>query len=328
MLLCNVILLIFTLLCGCSAQLSQNPLGVQIYSPTSNSINNSVNGKVYELQKLQPNHHPTGDYPLSISQEWSIKPNSPYNGVGEQSEEIPIHPEQGESFSGVGEGQHLQEYQNPKLKYSYNSVQTTQPIIAITFDDGPHPQLTPKLLDILKQRGIRATFYLIGKNVEAYPDIVRRIVAEGHEIGNHSYSHYALTRLSPAKVAAEINKTQEAIRHATGILPQTLRPPYGATNEKLNRRFLEEFGLLTILWSVDPQDWRYRNSSRVTNQILLYTKPGDIILSHDIHPTTIAAMPATLDGLIQKGFRFLTVSELLSSADTSTIPPPKKATAP
>jgi peptidoglycan/xylan/chitin deacetylase (PgdA/CDA1 family) len=199
----------------------------------------------------------------------------------------------------------------PVRKHAYSSVDVNGPYIAITFDDGPHAVHTPKLLDMLKQRGIRATFYVLGSSVEAYPDIARRIVAEGHEIANHSWSHPALSKLSSAGVDSQIRRTNEVIKRVTGVQPTTMRPPYGATNARLNKRLDEEYGLKVILWSVDPLDWKYRNSSRVTQQILENTQAGGIVLAHDIHATTVDAMPATLDGLLAKGFKFVRVDELL-----------------
>lgn len=197
-------------------------------------------------------------------------------------------------------------------KHAYNEVSGVGPYIALTFDDGPHPVHTPKLLDTLKQKGIRATFYVIGRSVETYPEIAKRIVAEGHEIANHTWSHPALTKLSASGVEREITRTTEVIQRVTGVRPTNMRPPYGATNARLNKRLDEEFGLKVIMWSVDPLDWKYRNSARVTSEILTNTRPGGIVLAHDIHPTTVAAMPATIDGLKSRGFRFVTVSELLA----------------
>jgi peptidoglycan/xylan/chitin deacetylase (PgdA/CDA1 family) len=200
----------------------------------------------------------------------------------------------------------------PTLKYSYNSCKVEGPYIAITFDDGPSPQLTPRLLDALKERGIRATFFVVGKNVVEYPDIVRRMAADGHELANHSWSHPALTKLGVEGVRKQLESTNEAISRITGKRPVLMRPPYGATNISLNRRLAEQFGLKVILWSVDPLDWKYRNSNRVYNHIVQNTKPGAIIIAHDIHATTVAAMPETLDALSAKGYKFVTVSELLS----------------
>jgi len=197
-------------------------------------------------------------------------------------------------------------------KHAYNSCAVPGRQIAITFDDGPHPELTPKLLDLLKERGIKATFYVIGKNAAAHPEIVRRMVEEGHEVGNHSYNHPALNKLSAARVKSEMDDTTAAIIAAAGVRPKTMRPPYGATNAALNRRLDEDFGMKVIMWDVDPLDWKYRSAPRVTSQILENTKAGSIVLAHDIHASTVAAMPATLDGLKSKGFEFVTVSELIA----------------
>jgi peptidoglycan-N-acetylglucosamine deacetylase len=197
-------------------------------------------------------------------------------------------------------------------KFSYNSCNVEGPYIAITFDDGPNAQLTPRLLDILKERGIKATFFVVGRNVEEYPDIVHRMAAEGHEVANHSWSHPALTKLGAENFRKQIENTNEAIARATGKRPVLMRPPYGATSSLLNRRLTEDYGLKVILWSVDPLDWKYRNSNRLYNYIIQNTHPGSIILTHDIHATTVAAMPATLDSLLAKGYKFVTVSELIA----------------
>jgi peptidoglycan/xylan/chitin deacetylase (PgdA/CDA1 family) len=197
-------------------------------------------------------------------------------------------------------------------KWTYNRCQVSGPYIALTFDDGPIPKTTPRLLDILKERGVKATFYVLGQNVAQYPDIARRIVEEGHEIGNHSYTHPSLTKISSAKLAEEISKTNAAIEQACGVLPTTMRPPYGAINAAITKRLNEEYQLPVILWSVDPLDWKIRKASHVSNHILQNTNPGSIVLAHDIHPSTIDAMPAAIDGLLAKGYRFVTVSELIA----------------
>lgn len=200
----------------------------------------------------------------------------------------------------------------PTVKYSYTSCHVDGPYIAITFDDGPSAQLTPRLLDALKERGIKATFFVVGRNVAEYPDIVRRMDDEGHEIANHSWSHPALTQMGAESVRKQIENTNYAIEKITGKRPTLVRPPYGATSSVLNKRFTEQYGLKVILWSVDPLDWKYRNANRVYNSIVQNTQPGSIILAHDIHATTVAAMPQTLDTLLARGYKFVTVSELIS----------------
>ena len=217
-------------------------------------------------------------------------------------------------------------------KTTYNSCNVEGMSIAITFDDGPNPELTPRLLDMLKERGLRATFFVVGKNVEEYPGIVTRMALDGHEVANHSWSHPALTKLGVESFRKQVENTNQAIANATGKRPVLMRPPYGATSVSLNKRLNEQFGLKVILWSVDPLDWKYRNSDRVYNSIIQNTRPGSIILAHDIHPTTVAAMPATLDALLGKGYKFVTVSELIAmevspqlakkDAAAATVPPP------
>jgi peptidoglycan/xylan/chitin deacetylase (PgdA/CDA1 family) len=199
-------------------------------------------------------------------------------------------------------------------------VRVDQPYIAMTFDDGPSSENTPRLLEMLKQRNIKATFFLIGENAAANPDLVRRILAEGHEIGNHSWTHPQLSKLSDDRVTTEITKTQGAIKDASGYTPTLLRPPYGAITARQREWIENQFGLNIILWSVDPLDWKRPGASVITQRILSQVRPGAIILSHDIHKQTIDAMPATLDGLISKGYKFVTVTQLIAMNQPK--PPP------
>ncbi|MFZ0502093.1 MAG: polysaccharide deacetylase family protein [Chthoniobacterales bacterium] len=194
------------------------------------------------------------------------------------------------------------------------SVHVDGPYIAMTFDDGPSAETTPRLLDILKQRNLKVTFFEIGQNAERNPAIVKRILAEGHEIGNHSWTHPQLSKLSDERVTEEITKTQDAIKNASGsgYTPTLLRPPYGAITARQKEWIEKQFGLSIIMWSVDPFDWKRPGESVIEQRILAGARPGAIILSHDIHKQTVDAMPATLDALIAKGFKFVTVSQLIA----------------
>jgi len=194
----------------------------------------------------------------------------------------------------------------------------------MTFDDGPHGANTPRLLEMLKQRGIKATFFCVGQCVAEYPEIAKRIVEEGHEIASHSWSHPQLSSMSEASVRDQLERTHQAIKQATGIAPKVFRPPYGAFTLRQRNWASAVYGYKTILWDVDPLDWKVRNASHVQSEILRQTVPGSIILSHDIHKSTIDAMPATLDALLAKGYKFVTVSELL--AMDKPVPAKPKAT--
>jgi len=195
---------------------------------------------------------------------------------------------------------------------THRSGPSSQPYVAMTFDDGPHPQNTPRLLNMLRDRNIKATFYVIGGNVDRHPHIVRRIVAEGHEIGNHTYTHRKLTSLGAGDVRTEMSKTQAAIVRAAGVKPRTMRPPYGALRVDQRNTIFSEFGYPTIMWSVDPQDWKRPGPSVVCSRILANSGNGSIILAHDLHKPTVDAMPRTFDGLLGKGFKFITVSQMLA----------------
>jgi peptidoglycan-N-acetylglucosamine deacetylase len=205
-----------------------------------------------------------------------------------------------------------------------NSVHVDGPYIAMTFDDGPSATLTPKLLDLLAARRIKATFFVIGENVAEHPNIIARAAREGHEIANHSWSHPNLAKMSDEGVRRQLWRTDEAIKNATGTRPTLLRPPYGSITEREKRWIHDEFGYHIVLWDVDPYDWKRPGPAAVRNRILQETRPGSIVLSHDIHPGTIEAMPSTFDALEAKGFQFVTVSELIR-AGTAVQPSPTPA---
>jgi peptidoglycan-N-acetylglucosamine deacetylase len=197
---------------------------------------------------------------------------------------------------------------------TFNSVHVDGPYIAMTFDDGPSATLTPKLLDLLAAHHIKATFFVIGENVAEHPEIVARAAREGHEIANHSWSHPNFGKMSDESVRRQLQQTDNAIKSATGKRPTLLRPPYGSITAREKRWIHDEFGYQIILWDVDPYDWKRPGPAVVRARILKETRPGSIVLSHDIHPGTIEAMPSTFNELEAKGFKFVTVSELIGMA--------------
>lgn len=191
------------------------------------------------------------------------------------------------------------------------AIRTAQPVVALTFDDGPHPQHTPVLLDMLAALQVRATFFMLGRNAARYPDLVARVAAEGHEIGNHSWSHPVLSNLSDVAAMSEIDRTTLAIQDGAGRPPVLMRPPYGAFTERQRLMLHQARNMPTILWSVDPEDWRRPGSAAVTARIVGGAHPGAVILAHDIHAATVRAVPDTVRGLAARGFRLVTVSELI-----------------
>ena len=188
---------------------------------------------------------------------------------------------------------------------------TGNKVIALTFDDGPGPY-TAHLLDVLDQYGAKATFFLIGSKVSSQANVVRSIHARGHQLGNHSWSHPELPKLPVDQIAGEIDRTNDAIKQATGVTPAILRPPYGAVNgvvlEQLRLR-----GMSSILWSVDTRDWADRNSDIVCSRAVAGARPGAVILMHDIHQTSVGAVPCILSALKQQGYSFVTVQGLLGN---------------
>ncbi|WP_433497637.1 polysaccharide deacetylase family protein [Sphaerimonospora sp. CA-214678] len=183
--------------------------------------------------------------------------------------------------------------------------------VALTFDDGPGEQ-TDRVLDALAAHRARATFFMLGQMItDGTREFVRRMVSEGHQLGNHSWDHPSLAGLSSEALKRELSRTQDIVRQVTGVRMHVMRPPYGATNHQVAAATRQE-GLAQILWAVDTLDWRDRNAGIVAKRCG-EAKPGDIVLMHDIHPTTVQALPHLLDTLDRKGFTYVTVSELLGA---------------
>jgi peptidoglycan/xylan/chitin deacetylase (PgdA/CDA1 family) len=178
--------------------------------------------------------------------------------------------------------------------------------IALTFDDGPAVPESSTLLTHLAKYKARVTFFTVGQNVAAHPDLVRAEAKAGHEIGNHSWNHPDLTRLTPQQIASQLNRTSAAIKAATGRTPTLFRPPYGA----VNRTVRAATALSPVLWDVDTEDWKYRDPAKVARTVISKAQPNDVVLLHDIHATSVAAVPEILRTLTARGYHFVTVSHL------------------
>lgn len=210
------------------------------------------------------------------------------------------------------------------LKYDYNVVKMEDvreacgyvsasatpveaPKIALTFDDGPSTVWTPALLDGLKERGVKATFFLIGENADKNPEIVKRMAEEGHLIGNHTYHHVELTKVSENEARLELADTSAVIVRITGKEPEYMRPPFGAWQRKLE----QEIQMLPVLWTIDPLDWTTENQDEIVNKVVTEAEENDIILLHDCYKSSVEAGLRIVDILQEEGFVFVTVDELL-----------------
>ena len=194
--------------------------------------------------------------------------------------------------------------------------------VALTFDDGPAPPFTEQILDVLRYHGVPATFFVCGKNVERFPGVTRRIQAEKHTIGNHTYSHPALYFKSRVEIAEEVDRTQAAVEKAAGVRPKLFRPPYGGRWFGLFG-VLRERGLRAVQWSVASFDWeKERDAAEIARLTLEQLRPGSVILMHDGREprppgevdaaATVAALPAIIEGARKAGFEFVPVDEFLA----------------
>lgn len=195
----------------------------------------------------------------------------------------------------------------PTESNSQNTQIEVKKKIALTFDDGPHEKYTPMLLDGLKERNVSASFFLMGKNAEAYPEIVKRIKEEGHVIGNHSYSHVRLNAMEELEACKEMTKANEVIKEITGEAPNYVRPPFGAWSNNLECIT----NMLVVLWDVDPLDWQCQNKDLVVKRVVSNVEEGDIILLHDSYQSTVEATFEIIDTLEKEGYEFVTLDELI-----------------
>ena len=184
-----------------------------------------------------------------------------------------------------------------------------QKVVALTFDDGPNPATTNQALDTLSKYGIKATFFVLGKNVSGNEEILKRMKADGHVIGNHSWSHPVLSKLSLDEAKKQITDTEDALTKVLGSSSKLMRPPYGAITDDIRN----SLDLSFIMWDVDSLDWKSKNEASILTEIQRQVRNGSIILMHDIHAETVNALPKIIDYLKEQGYHFVTVPEMLSS---------------
>lgn len=179
-------------------------------------------------------------------------------------------------------------------------------VIALTFDDGPSASVTPRVLDILKKQDVKATFFVTGQSAKANPELIRREISEGHEIGNHTLSHPKLTSLSIEEAQYQVSATNEIIQNIANYQIKLLRPPYGLIDDKL----IAVYQMPIIEWSVDTEDWKSKNADMIYEEVMRSSTSGAIVLMHDIHPTTADALETTIISLKKQGYSFVSISDL------------------
>ncbi|MCM3240217.1 polysaccharide deacetylase family protein [Heyndrickxia oleronia] len=206
-------------------------------------------------------------------------------------------------------------YQNTFFLYGSK----TKREIALTFDDAPDNIFTPQILDILKQKGVKATFFVVGYRIKEHPDIFKRIIREGHALGNHSYNHANFSKLSNTEFRNQIIKTDNIIKQYTGYIPRMIRPPYGNINEE-QLQWLKLHNKKIVNWNVDSLDWKGLDEDQVASNVLLHVKPGAIILQHSGTGTggdlsgTVKSLPKIIDELNKEKYHLVTIPKLLNIA--------------
>lgn len=201
--------------------------------------------------------------------------------------------------------ENVSETDNPEQEEKAESAE--KPMLALTFDDGPNPTSTPVLLDGLKKRGVKVTFFVIGSNAKKNPDIVKQEAQDGHIVGNHTYNHVEITKVSEEVARKEIMDTSKLVEEITGQPTQYMRPPFGAWQKELEM----ELEVMPVLWNVDPLDWTTENEDEIVNKVVTDVKENDIILLHDCYISSVNAALRIVDILQKEGYEFVTVEELI-----------------
>ena len=204
---------------------------------------------------------------------------------------------------GVNEADIVEE----AVRFIDSSAKEEAPKIALTFDDGPNAQCTGRLLDGLKERGVKATFFLIGANAEENPELVKRLHEEGHLIGNHTYHHVDITKKSEDEAKKEIEDTDKVISAITGEHVAYMRPPFGVWQKDLEL----EMEVMPVMWSIDPLDWTTKNTDEIVNKVVTEAGENDIILLHDCYESSVDAALRIVDILKEEGFEFVTADRLI-----------------
>ena len=199
-------------------------------------------------------------------------------------------------------------------------VRSNEKVVALTFDDGPSPIWTPQILDALNLVNVKATFFMLGQHVQRYPEIARRVAEQGHEIGNHTYDHHGLISYKPEELDREIKDTEKVILTATGKKTKYFRPPKAWITAQ-EKKQVTDLGYETVLWSLNSKDWVTFDDRYMIKYIMHHVRPGDIILFHDSggvfkleggnRKETVKTIPRLVQQLRERGYRFVTISELL-----------------
>ena len=264
----------------------------------------------------QEHHLDERDIPAYASDQSAVWRPCPWDGaesgpVTDESQAPSAEETAAESHRGEGETAQV----NPRDEMIYHSRHNDRMEIALSFDDGPHPRLTPVILSILEEYGIKATFFMVGENVGYYPAAARAVAEAGHEIGNHTFSHRKFDRLGVEDLRREIFSCEEAIAAVSDVPIRFIRPPEGQMSDSM-RQVIGELDYRVILWDVDTRDWAHTPPETISRHILDTVQAGDIILMHDFigyNSPTPEALRLVIPALLARGFRFVTVGELVEA---------------
>lgn len=261
-----------------------------------------VTGQAADSENTAPDHGEGGEN--AVSNQAADKKNEAAGQVAEKKNEAAgqVAEEKNEAAGQVADGQN--EASSQILDEKAEGLTRK---IALTFDDGPHPVYTKKLLEGLAQRHVEATFFVVGKNIPGNEDLIRQMEADGHLIGNHTYDHVKICDMNGEDACEQVEKTSTLIREITGKDTEFVRPPFGAWNKEMECSFT----MIPVLWDVDPLDWTTSNTQQVVQKVMKNVEENDIILLHDCYDSSVEAALEIVDELLAQGYEFVTVEELI-----------------
>jgi peptidoglycan-N-acetylglucosamine deacetylase len=298
-------------------------IGVIFLNEISHADNSVLNYKT----KLQP--HKEIKHGVVPERESIITSNNDKSSIpGKvEAEEQPAPPESNPQKEQVN-NQNTTEMEQPLeplvkqveiTEAMYTAIPSENKVVALTFDDGPDDKYTKEVLNILRENQVKATFFVIGKNIKEYPSTMKEIIAEGHAVGNHTWSHARLTDLNASQIKAEMEKTNQLLKDEFGVETNLMRPPFGAMDDR-TLKVLTDLQFHTVKWSVDTRDWAGTESNEMIQNVYGNVTPGGIVLQHSAGgkggnlDNTLEALPVIIKQLKEKGYQFVTVSEMLQMA--------------
>ena len=319
----KIIMVLMLFILSVAAIAGYNFLGVKkVYIPSANTgMSNVITAEQDQNinasnENMHADEDKTGDIKENIDATIENIYATDNDSVGQPSSDLQYmsagqNPNNVQNLSAEQESNLAQGQDKSMEQESKRKVDPTKPMVALTFDDGPHPKYTDRILNALEKHDSRATFFVVGSSITRNKNIIKKMSEQGHQIGNHSYDHKELTKLNSVAIKSQVQKTNAEIKNVTNYVPSIMRPTYGSVNSVVRK----SVDMPMIMWSIDTMDWKTRNTKKIVNEVMSKVKDGDVVLMHDIYQTTAEAAEILIEQLTKKGYQLVTIDELFEARD-------------